>query len=346
MNNKTSEANIMVSIFCLAYNHENYIREALESFVRQKADFKFEVLVHDDASTDATADIIREYEAKYPEIIRPVYQTENQYSKHIANTPTHLLPRARGKYVAWCEGDDYWTDDQKLQIQVEALENNPTCVACFSKIEKTTADGKPLGKFLPSNLRGSRLMSGEDFVKYLLDPGTVSVFPIQVSGYMMKRELYKEYIYNQPSYRSAFHFFVGDMPMMLYTGTHGDVYYIDRVMSHYRTGISQSFEGKHYYNNRDSAAYLRRKAAGYGAFDAYSDYRFHDECSKAMKTAEFRALMCEHDVKSLKSEEYRELFYRKSRKIRCAQYLLYYCPVLEKPARKLKWYLTNHGIIK
>ena len=346
MNNKTTDTDIMVSIFCLAYNHEKYIRKALESFVQQKTDFKFEVLVHDDASTDATASIIREYESKYPNIIRPVYQTENQYSKHISNLPTYLLPIARGKYVAWCEGDDYWTDDQKLRIQVDTMENNPTCAACISKVERVTEDGKPLGKFLPGTLKGNKLMSGDDFIRFLLDPGIVTVFPLQLSGFMTKRVLYEEYISNPPSFRPAFHLNAGDMPLMLYTGTHGDVYYIDRVMSHYRTGNSQSFEGKHYYDNKASAVYLRGKAGGYRAFDEYSEYRFHDACSRAVKNAEFKALLREHDLKKLKSEEFRQLFESRSIRSRFMQYLLYCCPALEKPKRKLKWYLTNHGIIK
>lgn len=114
----------LVSICCLAYNHEPYIRQCLDGFIIQKTDFPFEVLVHDDASTDKTAEIIREYEALYPEIIKPIYQTENQYSKRIGITNTFQFPRARGKYIAICEGDDYWTDPLKLQKQVDFLEGN------------------------------------------------------------------------------------------------------------------------------------------------------------------------------------------------------------------------------
>ena len=97
---------IMVSIICTAYNHEKYIRDALDGFVSQKTNFKFEILVNDDASTDRTAEIIREYEMKYPDLMRPVYQTENQYSKGVRISHDILIPRARGKYLAYCEGDD------------------------------------------------------------------------------------------------------------------------------------------------------------------------------------------------------------------------------------------------
>ena len=113
---------IKVSIICLAYNHEKYIRSALQGFVDQITDFGYEVLINDDASTDKTADIIREYEKKYPDIIKPVYQKENQHSQGIRIISTYLLPKAQGEYLAYCEGDDFWTDPLKLEKEVSILE--------------------------------------------------------------------------------------------------------------------------------------------------------------------------------------------------------------------------------
>ena len=109
---------IMVSVICNVFNHEAYIRDALEGFVSQKTNFPFEVLIHDDASTDKSADIIHEYEAKYPNLIKPIYQTQNQYSRGGGITRKFQIPRVKGKYIAMCEGDDYWTDENKLQKQV------------------------------------------------------------------------------------------------------------------------------------------------------------------------------------------------------------------------------------
>jgi glycosyltransferase involved in cell wall biosynthesis len=122
----------VVSICCLAYNHENYIAECLDGFIKQKTNFTFEVLIHDDASTDKTADIIREYEAKYPDIIKPIYQTENQFSKGVTVSRAYNFPRVKGKYIAMCEGDDYWTDPMKLQKQVDYLEGNNNCSLVFT----------------------------------------------------------------------------------------------------------------------------------------------------------------------------------------------------------------------
>jgi glycosyltransferase involved in cell wall biosynthesis len=122
--------NILVSICIITYNQEKYIAEALNSFLIQKTDFDFEILIHDDASTDKTPQIIKEYEEKYPNIIKPIYQTENKYSKGVSVDLAYNFPRAKGKYIAVCEGDDYWIDRNKLQIQIDYMEKHPQCALC------------------------------------------------------------------------------------------------------------------------------------------------------------------------------------------------------------------------
>jgi glycosyltransferase involved in cell wall biosynthesis len=117
---------VVVSISCITYNHAPFIRECLDGFLMQETNFQFEILIHDDASTDGTKEIIEEYVAKYPDLIFPIYQVENQYSKGVRGMmPKYNFPRARGKYIALCEGDDYWTDPCKLQKQVDFLESHP-----------------------------------------------------------------------------------------------------------------------------------------------------------------------------------------------------------------------------
>lgn len=138
MNNKIDSPKelIMVSIKCLVYNHEKFIRETLEGFIMQKTNFRFEAIVHDDASTDNTANIIREYAEKYPGIIKPIYEIENQYSKKDSSLSRIINEACTGKYIAMCEGDDYWTDPYKLQKQVDFLESHPDYVLCSHRYRK------------------------------------------------------------------------------------------------------------------------------------------------------------------------------------------------------------------
>ncbi len=124
----------LLSVVCLAYNAAPYIRAALDGFLMQKTSFFFEILVHDDASTDGTADIIREYMDRHPDRIRAVFQTENQFSKGVEVSSTFLFPLIRGKYVAVCEGDDCWTDPLKLQKQVDWLDAHPESSICFHPV--------------------------------------------------------------------------------------------------------------------------------------------------------------------------------------------------------------------
>ncbi len=120
----------MVSIVCDVYNHEQYLRQCLDGLIMQIVNFSYEILIHDDCSTDHSVEIIKEYVEKYPHLFKPIYQKENQYSKGISIWQTIQFPRAKGKYVAICEGDDFWTDPHKLQKQVDFLESHPDFSMC------------------------------------------------------------------------------------------------------------------------------------------------------------------------------------------------------------------------
>ncbi|MEG1775696.1 MAG: glycosyltransferase [Clostridia bacterium] len=122
----------MVSICCAAYNQAAFIAQTLDSFLAQETNFPIEILIHDDASTDGTAQIIRRYAQAHPQIIKPLFQIENQYSRGVAIDPTFNYRRAQGKYIALCEGDDFWCDAGKLQRQVDAMEAHPEYTFCFT----------------------------------------------------------------------------------------------------------------------------------------------------------------------------------------------------------------------
>lgn len=163
--NSNSENEILVSICCLAYNHNPYIRQCIDGFLMQKVNFPIEILIHDDASTDKTADIIREYEARYPSIIKPIYQKENQYSKGVKVSLKYLYSRAKGKYIALCEGDDYWTDPLKLQKQVDFLETHSDYSMCSHLCQIFKQETGEFGILYPSNVVSDLTYDLDLFIK-------------------------------------------------------------------------------------------------------------------------------------------------------------------------------------
>lgn len=212
---------ILVSVYCLAYNHGKYIRKALDGFVSQKATFKYEVFVHDDASTDNTAEIIREYAEKYPEIIKPIFQTENQYSKGIKICQTYIFPKMKGKYIAVCEGDDYWCDNLKLQKQVDFLEAHSEYSACVHNSMIFNANTNKYMGYVSKRKKNSDL-----FLKDVIYGGGSAY---QTSSLLMKRE----YCFNKPAYFQVAKGY-GDYPLSVYLTTDSKIRYLSDTMSVYR----------------------------------------------------------------------------------------------------------------
>lgn len=145
----------LVSICCITYNHAPFIRKCFDGFLMQKApscvpdDAKMsdwcEILIHDDCSTDGTTEIIREYTVKYPDLIFPLYEIENQYSKGKApEIDLYNYKRAKGKYIAYCEGDDYWTETMKLRWQVDFLESHNEYSVCFHAASIKKPNSEPV----------------------------------------------------------------------------------------------------------------------------------------------------------------------------------------------------------
>lgn len=332
------ENRIIVSIICLTYNHERFIKKTLDGFIMQRTSFPFEVLIHDDASTDHTADIIREYEKKYPDIIKPVYQSENQYSKpgHKPIIATYLLPKAEGEYLAWCEGDDYWIDPHKLQAQVDALISNPSCVACLSKVEKITYDEVPKARYIPDCFCEDGVIEGKDFVRYALNE---KGFPLQLSGFMIRRNIYDQYLEESLPFRKYFK--VGDIPLALFVGLKGNVFYINKVMSYYRTGNPDSWVGRTHKTSDSSALYFLGKAKAYEAFDKYTGYEFHQEADKVAKKVRFTAYLKTHNVKEMKSKEMKELYRQLSTKKKLREHLYSTFPGLMEKRYSIKMRMKN-----
>ena len=229
------EDEIKVSVYCLTYNHEKYIQKALEGFVNQKTNFKYEVFVHDDASTDNTPNIIREYADKYPDIIKPILQTDNKYSKKIRIVSTYILPLMSGKYVACCEGDDYWIDNNKLQLQYDAMEQHTECVMCSHYTQLFDVKRNKIIRMLPNDKL------------YKLESGVVDgelqfnlVFELlHLSSDFFRKDLFEKYQYNRPEFAKTM--VTGDRAYLLYFMNKGSFYFINRIMSQYNKGTEGSY---------------------------------------------------------------------------------------------------------
>lgn len=208
---------ILVTIHCTVYNHEPFIRKCLDGFVMQQTNFPFEAIVHDDASTDGSADVIREYAAKYPQIIKPILQTENQWSKKDGSIGRIMSAHTRGKYLAVCEGDDFWTDPLKLQRQVDFLENHPeyslTCTNACVQGSEGDMNWKRYDKDCEIPLKDVILKRGAW---------------IYTASMLYRWELMQDF----PDYAHQCH--VGDYPWAIHLALRGKVYFFADKMVTYR----------------------------------------------------------------------------------------------------------------
>lgn len=219
--------NSIISISCITYNHKPFIRTCIENILSQNTTFSLEILIHDDASTDGTKEIIEEYREKYPDIIFPYFQTDNQYNKGVRGfMAKYNFPRCNGKYIALCEGDDYWTDPYKLQKQVDFLEAHPDYSGCYhdTMVKYTNNDR-------PDHLFRDQLPQEMNAVD------TIAMFaPFHTSSFMFKKDCFTF----EPFLRKVKS---GDMAIFSIVSSKGPLGKVDGVMSVYRKhegGITNS----------------------------------------------------------------------------------------------------------
>lgn len=248
------------SIFCLTYNHAPYIREALDGFLMQKTDFDFNIFIYDDASTDGTSDIVREYQKKYPNIIQAYISPVNLYRKPERRRIVRALydQYLTGEYIAVCEGDDAWTCEDKLQIQVDFLENNANCMM--------TAHAAKWINYAENTVTSKHLCAEN---RYMLPEEVIlrRFWSIPTASTVMRRDVF---FLEDAFPRSD----IGDVPRMLYAICHGGVYYFDKEMSIYRF----MHEGSWNKRQADNPENIARHGLCYVDFlmryNAYSKQKF------------------------------------------------------------------------
>lgn len=284
----------VVSVRCITYNHENYIAQALDGFLMQKTNFPFEVIVHDDASPDRTADIVREYEKKYPAIIKAIYQTENQYSKRDGTIERILNEACKGKYIALCEGDDYWIDENKLQMQVDVMEENPQVTITYCRVQsfEKTQDSFtiPYDGTISEGIVGLLEFTKEEFER--------GHWTFHTSSFCIRANILNDYIDHSADLFK--HFPYGDMPTQLYALCRGQGYFIDKIMSKYRL-FSGGYNSYMLSHPKENASAETKLLTALSEFDEYTEYKYHDQIQCRIKNAYIKIAILTNERMALKS---------------------------------------------
>lgn len=304
----------IVTISCNTYNHEKYIRDALEGFVNQITDFKYEVIVHDDASTDGTADIIREYEKKYPDIIKPIYQSENQYSQGKQFFLNFVLPKVQGKYLAVCEGDDYWIDNNKLQKQFDYMETHPDCSLVAHKSLVYHVDENIFTDFTsydfskPENCE----LTAQQIIENHLYFTTASMF------------------FKTDYYANNYEFLKGirnlDYVKKILLATEGTVHVIPEIMSVYRKGVDGSWTKRVRQNKAALAQHIEGKIKILNKINEYRNYKYNDEMQKNIMQLKLTQQIILSNKAIVKDKEYVEFIKTLSLKKRMQIYVQLFAP--------------------
>lgn len=256
-----------ISVWCLVYNHENYLRQCLEGFVKQETEYDYEVIVHDDVSTDNSAAIIREYAERYPYIVKPIYEKENQWSKKDGSLDRIFRENCKGEYIAICEGDDCWIDSRKLQKQITFLESHPDYSMCCTD-----------AKILSSNeeLDWSRYDSDSD-----ISPSDMIIgggLYIQTCTLVYRRDLidFINYEFVQKCH-------IGDYPLQIAASLKGKVRYINEKTAIYR------YENQNSWTYSNIGKKMDKRIEGYRTeidmllgFDEISKELYHRAFSRAI----------------------------------------------------------------
>lgn len=246
--------NICVSICCITYNHVDYIERALDGFLMQKTDFDFEILIHDDCSTDGTIEILKRYKEQYPDMIQVIYEKENQYSKGTLLFQDILYPKSRGEYIAICEGDDYWIDPLKLQKQIDYLMLHPDCTFCFTNGIIENQCTKERRKFVPYSKQDEKYYrSGNKEIR--LDHSYEMSF-IPTASFVFPRKCISQLPqgYHRPCP-------TGDLQARLFLTSLGYAYFIDEQTSVYREAACGSMMERWKKDDQDCIKAYERQAA-------------------------------------------------------------------------------------
>ena len=253
----------LVTIYCLTYNHGQFIEDALRGFVEQRTNYTFEVVLFDDASTDGTSDVVRRYSKKYPNIFKAFIAKENTYKNPLRKEAMKdfFQKNIRGKYLAFCEGDDCWIDSNKLQIQVNYLENNPNYVlTVHNDLLIDYSNKNRINVF--NETSGDRELTISDVIQHKLRLATSSIV-------LRSEGLFMDEIFDEIG--------ASDWAILLYNATKGKIYFFDRVMSIYRYRTAGSWSYKKSKDDSFDLQYQIKILHFLGEYNKYTKYAFEKD---------------------------------------------------------------------
>lgn len=256
---------VEVSIICNTYNQVDYIETAIDSFLKQHTDFKYEIIVHDDASTDGTTEILKHYEYEYPNHISVIYEKENKHSRGISVWMDIIEKHVKGKYIALCEGDDFWIDDNKLQLQYEALEEHKECDMCACWGCTVTEDGlREISQIRPHKESGIL-----DIKEVILGGGQY----LATAGLFSRREMYFDML------GMGFLDYAQQIRGALKSG----IYYIDRKMVAYRRYSKGSWTNRVLKNDNELKKQWKKDIKLLETFDNSTSGKYHEIILQRLK---------------------------------------------------------------
>ncbi|EKQ56940.1 MULTISPECIES: glycosyltransferase family 2 protein [unclassified Clostridium] len=310
---------ILVSINCITYNHEKYIGDALEGFLNQKTDFEYEIIIGEDCSTDNTREIIRDYMKKHPEKIRLITSEKNV---GMANNEKRVYEASRGKYIAECEGDDFWIDPYKLQKQIDYMERNPGCTLCFHNAYKINTKRNIIGTMISKEMDSKELDCGEI--------AKLGFIPTASRVYL------KNAMKNPPYwYETAV---VGDLPSQLIITSKGYAHYMKDIMSVYRVGVENSATFNLFYRLNDEERIVKNQEELISIldnFNIYSQFKYSKKIKERKKLYEYQLYFIKGDIKKLKQPKYKEFYKKLGIKAKIGIYVKSFNPKMYKVVNKV-----------
>lgn len=292
---------VVVSVCCITYNQQKYIKKCLDSILMQKTNFQYEIIIYDDASTDETPKILKDYKNRFGDRIKLVLQQKNQWSQGRMVLKDFVFPLVQGKYIAFCEGDDYWTDINKLQKQFDAMEKDRGASWSTHYVQCVNEDGSEiLGLTIPPTKEqpeSNTVFSSEETIDFIIENG------LQMTSYFIRTDLFRNFFIKSPQFITAASP-VSDEAIVRYCAAAGEMVFIPNSMSCYRMQAKGSWTSSNENNNLKMANHYHKMIDMIDLFDEYTHNKYSKIIAKDRIDKEWKAAWYAKDYRALMSKKF------------------------------------------